>query len=240
MRPSAIHRARLVGCTAALGFVLALGPGCSDDSASGSDDDVTLCTNECRFDSNGVCEDGGPGATRDECEFGTDCTDCGPRTVSSTGGSASGGASECSLLLPGATGNEPDGMIPVCCTPGGVDRTLVDELFRLVNDYRATNGLAPFTVDPGLEAAMQGHCLHMVSHDFFDHEAPEAAVSSPWVRAELCGSNASAENIAWGSSTAAATLDQWQESPGHNANLLGDYTRVGIGHTGDTWGMIFG
>jgi len=142
-------------------------------------------------------------------------------------------------MLPGATGNEPDGMIPVCCTPGGVDRALVDELLVLVNDYRATNGLEPYAVDPGLEAAMQGHCLHMASHDFFDHEAPEAVVASPWDRAELCGSSASAENIAWGNDTAASALEQWMGSPGHNANVLGDHARVGIGHSGDYWGMIF-
>jgi uncharacterized protein YkwD len=83
-------------------------------------------------------------------------------------------------------------MIPVCCTPGGTDRVLVDEMLVLVNEYRASNGLEPYAVDPGLEAAMQGHCLHMVQHDFFDHSAPEAEVSSPWDRAELCGSSASA------------------------------------------------
>ena len=53
-----------------------------------------LCSNECRqagtqtistlpLQSDGVCDDGGPGAeaglTHDLCEYGTDCLDCGPR-----------------------------------------------------------------------------------------------------------------------------------------------------------------
>ena len=243
MRPTTIHRARQrLGCAAWFASLTLLGPGCSDDSSSGSEQTGTLCTNACRFASNGVCNDGAPGADGNECELGSDCDDCGPRTASAASGSGGGsaGGGECSLTLSGATGNEPGGLIPVCCTPGGDDRALVDELLVLVNEYRAANALAPFTVDPGLEAAMQGHCLHMAEHDFFDHEAPEAAVSTPWVRAELCGSSASAENIAWGSSTAAATLDQWKGSPGHNANLLGDTSRVGICHSGDYWGMIFG
>lgn len=38
------------------------------------------CTGTCSDDSDGVCDDGGPGAEYTLCEFGSDCTDCGPRT----------------------------------------------------------------------------------------------------------------------------------------------------------------
>eukprot|EP00965_Chrysotila_dentata_P018281 608571-Pleurochrysis_carterae.AAC.6 len=39
-----------------------------------------VCTNDCG-ESNGVCEDGGDFAVSQKCARGTDCLDCGPRTV---------------------------------------------------------------------------------------------------------------------------------------------------------------
>ena len=51
------------------------------------DDGVTcvLCSTDCigtpHWASDGICDDGGPGAQYDGCELGTDCDDCGPRDV---------------------------------------------------------------------------------------------------------------------------------------------------------------
>ena len=42
-----------------------------------------MCDNTCHFASNGQCSDGGPGAEFTACSLGTDCNDCGPRTLSS-------------------------------------------------------------------------------------------------------------------------------------------------------------
>ena len=52
------------------------GPGCSDSCAASISDRAF----------NGECEDGGPGSGySDACEYGTDCTDCGARTLPSYG-----------------------------------------------------------------------------------------------------------------------------------------------------------
>ena len=44
---------------------------------------ITLCSNSCpkapKFASDSFCDDGGPDATFDNCDLGTDCSDCGPR-----------------------------------------------------------------------------------------------------------------------------------------------------------------
>ena len=44
---------------------------------------ITLCGNECasnpKFASDSFCDDGGPDASFDKCDLGTDCSDCGPR-----------------------------------------------------------------------------------------------------------------------------------------------------------------
>ena len=37
------------------------------------------CNNTCSFAFDGACDDGGPGASFDLCDYGTDCGDCGSR-----------------------------------------------------------------------------------------------------------------------------------------------------------------
>ena len=40
------------------------------------------CVDSCLFASDGRCEDGGTGSVATYCELGSDCSDCGPRTIS--------------------------------------------------------------------------------------------------------------------------------------------------------------
>jgi hypothetical protein len=42
-----------------------------------------FCSDTCNYHyvNDGYCEDGGPNSTSSNCEYGTDCTDCGPRSL---------------------------------------------------------------------------------------------------------------------------------------------------------------
>jgi uncharacterized protein YkwD len=143
----------------------------------------------------------------------------------------------------GATGDEPACVIPVCCTPATTEKSSVDEVFRLLNAHRANNGISALAYDSLLESAIQGHCQHTSVHSFFDHNAPESSVTSPWTRATLCGTSANGENIAQGYATPAEVMTGWTNSSGHNANMLNSqFSRVGVGYeeTGRYWGQIFG
>ena len=42
-----------------------------------------VCSDSCQFAGDGECDDGGPGAMYADCDFGSDCTDCGPRDAGS-------------------------------------------------------------------------------------------------------------------------------------------------------------
>lgn len=183
-------------------------------------------------------------------ETGEPATDDGtdpPDPSSGDAGTGGGGGStpsngppgQCSVAIAGATGSEPGGQIPVCCAPTSAEKADLDVLFQLLNDYRAEFGKPPLAYDAKLEAAMQGHCLHMNQHTFFSHVGPEAAVSAFSARAAQCGTTANAENIAKGQKSPAAAMTSWKSSPGHAANMLGSYTRVGLGHAGPYWGQIF-
>ncbi len=50
-------------------------------------DPTMLCTDTCFYAFDGDCDDGGPGADFDLCDYGTDCADCGPRPPQEDGGS---------------------------------------------------------------------------------------------------------------------------------------------------------
>lgn len=173
----------------------------------------------------------------------------GGRSGTGSGGSgnaSTGGApepAECSLVRDGATGDEPNGEIPVCCAPSVTEATSIEEVFNLLNEHRMNEGVDPLEYDTQLESAIQGHCLHMSQHTFFDHEAEEEGVVLPWDRAKLCGTSANGENIAQGQRSPADVMEAWTESPGHNENMLNPrFTRVGIGYVaqGRYWGQIFG
>jgi hypothetical protein len=181
----------------------------------------------------GVASTGGRRGGRSGGSSGTDS--------GGTPDAAPGAAGECTRTLPGATGKEAGGLIPVCCRPSDGDKALIDEVFRLLNQHRMQNGRAPLGYDEKLEGAVQGHCRHMAEHSFFDHDAPEEAVASPWDRANLCGSSANGENIAYNQATPAEVIRTWINSSGHNQNMLdANFKRVGICHSQRRWGQLFG
>jgi uncharacterized protein YkwD len=102
-----------------------------------------------------------------------------------------------------------------------------------INAYRAANGLGTLKARPTLNAVSYAHSLDMGTRNYFSHDtAGTNPVVGPFDRMSAAGyGNAwEAENIAAGNATAAGTFDQWKNSPGHNANMLGDhYVDIGIG-----------
>ncbi|KAL1510269.1 hypothetical protein AB1Y20_006591 [Prymnesium parvum] len=63
----------------------ALGADCADcgpratGARCGVDHTLALCGGGCMFESDGHCDDGGPGSKFDACSLGSDCEDCGSR-----------------------------------------------------------------------------------------------------------------------------------------------------------------
>eukprot|EP00966_Prymnesium_polylepis_P273771 6324320-Prymnesium_polylepis.1 len=40
-----------------------------------------VCIEDCAYPQDGICDDGGPGSQYSACDYGADCTDCGPRAL---------------------------------------------------------------------------------------------------------------------------------------------------------------
>ncbi len=119
------------------------------------------------------------------------------------------------------------------------------DVLNLVNSHRATIGKPALQMIDLMRQCARGHSAHMStdSHGFFDHVNPEG--DGPTQRyTQVGGSGGCGENIAGGYSTPAAAFDGWMSSPGHKANIEGDYTKTGIGYYagpsyGHYWTQMF-
>lgn len=102
---------------------------------------------------------------------------------------------------------------------------------QLMNAERARNGLQPFVVDADALRAGKAHVDDMAGRNYFNHISPEGW--TPDQRMVLTGARgpitALGENIAAGQPSAQAIMDTWMASPGHRANILGQFTSVGVG-----------
>lgn len=216
------------------------GPSCGDGACNGGETCQT-CEADCgACCGNGTCDGG---EMCDTCP--ADCGMCGPMC----GDGACNGAETCETCASDC------GACDTCKGSGDATTALDAEeeaFLGIINQYRAQNGLGALTACTSLNRAAQGHSEDMRDQNYFSHTGLNG--SSPWDRAcdacyELgCGPmTAMAENIAAGNSSAQATFDQWKNSPGHNANMLGaSFKMIGIGRAtgggqyGVYWTNVFG
>lgn len=107
------------------------------------------------------------------------------------------------------------------------------ELHAAANASRAANGLAPLTLNGALNNSAQAKAQHMADNDYWAHVAPDG--TQPWYFFGAAGysyTNAG-ENLAYGFDTSYAVNQGWMNSPGHEANILGQYIDVGFGIVND-------
>ena len=103
------------------------------------------------------------------------------------------------------------------------------QVFELVNEIRAENGLEPFVYDYTLADVARAHSRDMIDRNFFDHENPDGESPSDRISAAGIRWSRCAENIAAGYSSPQEVVEGWMDSPGHRANILGNCERLGVG-----------
>jgi uncharacterized protein YkwD len=133
-----------------------------------------------------------------------------------------------------AATDEGDSAAPA---PGGETSALgsldVEEakFVDLINAYRAQNGLGALKVSIALTNAAEWMSTDMATRNYFSHTDSQGR--NPFARMSDFGYPATgwrAENIAAGNSSALSTFNQWKNSAGHNANMLGaKYKVIGVG-----------
>ena len=104
------------------------------------------------------------------------------------------------------------------------------QLVTLINDYRVSQGLNALQVVNHISYKSQEHNEYMidknvVNHDYFEQRSNNII--------HVLGAERVGENIAYNYITPESAMQAWMNSPGHKANLLGDYTHFGISVTVD-------
>jgi uncharacterized protein YkwD len=104
-------------------------------------------------------------------------------------------------------------------------------VIRLVNGFRAQNGLDPVRASRGLNRAAEAHSRDMLQSNFFDHSSSDGTSFDRRVRrfarAGLVGETLAAFSQADGG--AAVIVQMWISSPPHRAILLTrGFRRIGV------------
>jgi uncharacterized protein YkwD len=134
---------------------------------------------------------------------------------------------------------------PAPVVESGAYASVEAQVVDLTNQQRAANGCGALRLDGQLTAAARAHSTDMVTRNFFSHTGSDG--SNFVTRAQRAGyTAASAENIAWGWSTAEVVVREWMNSPGHRANILNcGSVAVGVGLVKKAdgtpyWTQVFG
>jgi len=152
---------------------------------------------------------------------------------------AAGAAALLVLAAVAAVAAPSAGAIVGNCTPGStwgtVDATAATQVVDLVNQHRASLGLAKLSVSPTLQNAAVWKSRHMAYYDYMQHDDPAPPLARTAAdRLAACGypigSVGWGENIAYGYATPQAVLTAWLNSPGHRANIENaSFRAIGVG-----------
>ena len=99
------------------------------------------------------------------------------------------------------------------------------ELADLINAHRVSLGLNPLSTINHISYKSEEHNEYMiqknvVNHDLFQERSQNII--------QVLGAVKVNENVAYNYSTPASVLNAWLNSPGHKANIEGDFTNFGI------------
>lgn len=120
-------------------------------------------------------------------------------------------------------------MAAAACLPEPTRATLPAEFGALINAFRAKHGLPPLRSDARLALASDRYACDMAEIDHFAHTGADGSTPSTRAQAASFRGCSLGENIAMGYGDVAAVMQGWIDSPGHNANMRGDFTLFGIG-----------
>jgi len=104
------------------------------------------------------------------------------------------------------------------------------KLITLINNYRESQGLNSLQVINHISYKSEEHNIYMIDNKVVNHNYFQQRVDNLM---QLLGAESVAENIAFNYQTAESVLNAWLNSPGHKANIVGDFTHFGIAVTTD-------
>ena len=114
------------------------------------------------------------------------------------------------------------------------------EVFNLINQQRAQNGLSALKIDSEVQRVARIKAQDMVNNNYFSHTSPTYGSPFDMLNSFKVSYRTAGENIA-GNSNNSAAVTAWMNSSGHRANILnGNFNYTGIGVvTGSKYGKIY-
>ncbi len=120
------------------------------------------------------------------------------------------------------------------------------EVFRLVNEERAKEGIQPLRLNDPLMIVAETKSRDMVEELYFSHTSPVYGDMGSLLDTFQIDYRYAGENIATGQPTAEVVMQAWMSSPSHRANILNPrFNQIGIGtvqgglYGGTTWTQTF-
>ena len=104
------------------------------------------------------------------------------------------------------------------------------KLVTLINNHRASMGLNTLEVINHISYKSEEHNIYMIDNNVVNHDYFQQRVNN---LTQVLGAVRVGENIAYNYQSAESAMYAWLNSPGHKANMEGDYTHMGISVTVD-------
>ena len=101
-----------------------------------------------------------------------------------------------------------------------------DEIIRLTNEYRVSQGLNELEKDEILCEVAEIRAKEIVHT--WSHTRPDGTKFYKLLKDQDYEMQAAGENIGRYQKTADEVMQMWKESKSHNENMLGNYTRIGV------------
>ena len=111
-----------------------------------------------------------------------------------------------------------------------------DNLVAHHNAQRA--GLPALVRDARLDRAAQLHAENMARQGRMSHILDGRGVGVRVCAEGVCRIGVG-ENVAMGQRSTGEVMAAWMASPGHRANIRGQYRLVGVGHSNGYWCVVF-
>jgi uncharacterized protein YkwD len=117
-----------------------------------------------------------------------------------------------------------------------VSFTITEQILDLANEHRISIGKEKLIRSIDADQVADIHTNYMIeqgliSHDNFYKRMEELK--------DLVNAKAVGENVAFGYASGESVMEGWLNSPGHKANIEGDFTHVGISAIKDENGRYY-
>ena len=102
-----------------------------------------------------------------------------------------------------------------------------NEILTLINNHRKSLSLTELQYNEIIFQQALIHSTNMANGTTaFGHDGFETRIAN--IKTSLGGGSSAGENVAMGYTSAQAVVDGWLNSPGHKANIEGNYNLTGI------------